>query len=114
MNNMSKMISEEDSFEKNDVIAEDEMRPEYDFSEGVRGKHSEAYRQGHTVKIHQADGNVSVQHFTLEEGAVFIEPDVRAYFPDAEAVNSALRGLIALFPKDKLIPASAEKVEESA
>jgi hypothetical protein len=39
-------------------LASDEMRAEYDFSGGVRGKHHQAYRQGHTVRIHQADGNV--------------------------------------------------------
>lgn len=91
----------EDNLEKNENMVEDEMQPEYDFRGGVRGKHHQAYRQGHIVKIHQSDGNVIEQHFTLEEGAVFIEPDVREYFPDAEAVNNALRGLIALFPKEK-------------
>jgi hypothetical protein len=88
---------------KNDNLASDEMRAEYDFSGGVRGKHHQAYRQGHTVRIHQADGNVIEQHFSLEEGAVFIEPDVRKYFPNAKAVNDALRGLIALFPKEKTL-----------
>jgi hypothetical protein len=29
---------------------------------------------------------------------VMLDPDVRAYFPDTEAVNTALRGLIALIP----------------
>jgi len=77
------------------------MRAEYDFSQGTRGKHHQLYREGHTVEIHQADGEVLVQHFTLQEGAVFIEPDVRTYFPDAEAVNRALRGLIALLPIEK-------------
>jgi hypothetical protein len=75
------------------------MLPEYDFSGGVRGKHYQAYREGHTVKIHQLDGTVAVQYFTLEEGAVMLEPDVREYFPDSEAVNEALRGLIALIPE---------------
>ena len=28
--------------------ADDEMRPEYDFRGGVRGKHYQAYRRGHT------------------------------------------------------------------
>jgi hypothetical protein len=28
-----------------------------------------------------------------------LEPDVREYFPDSEAVNEALRGLIALIPR---------------
>jgi hypothetical protein len=81
---------------KND---QDDMRPEYDFRGGVRGKHYHAYRQGHTVTIHQEDETTIVQHFTLEEGAVMLEPDVREYFPDAEAVNTALRSLIALIPK---------------
>ncbi len=90
------------SKEKNNLTS-DEMRIEYDFSGGVRGKHHQAYRQGHTVRIHQTDGNVIEQYFSLEEGSVFIEPDVREYFPNAEAVNDALRGLIALFPKEKTL-----------
>src|SRR5437879_8848016 len=79
--------------------ADDEMRPEYDFRGGVRGKHYQAYRRGHTVTIHKTDGSTIVQHFTLEDGAVMLEPDVRAYFPDSESVNSALRCLIPLLPQ---------------
>ena len=79
--------------------ADDEMRPEYDFRGGVRGKHYQAYRRGHTVTIHKTDGSKLVQHFTLEDGAVMLEPDVRAYFPDSESVNSALRCLIPLLPQ---------------
>jgi len=79
-----------------------DTRPEYDFKHmkgGVRGKYYKAYRTGHTVKIHKANGTIAVQHFQLEDGAVLLEPDVREYFPDSEAVNTALRGLIALLPK---------------
>ena len=78
------------------------MLPEYDFRNmpgGVRGKYYKAYREGHTVKIHQKDGSSVVKHFTLEDGAVMIEPDVREYFPDSEAVNRALRCLIPLLAK---------------
>jgi hypothetical protein len=80
--------------------AKDEMRPQYDFrgKNGVRGKYYKAYRQGHTVTIREADGTVTVQHFTLADGAVMLEPDVRAYFPNSEAVNKALRSIIALVP----------------
>jgi hypothetical protein len=77
----------------------DEMRPEYDFRGGVRGKHHQAYRRGHKVTIHKTDGTAMVQHFKLEDGAVMLEPDVRAYFPDSEAVNGALRCLIPLLPQ---------------
>jgi hypothetical protein len=83
-------------------VENDDMRPEYDFTSmagGVRGKYYKAYRAGHTVKIHKADGTTTVQYFTLEEGAVMLEPDVRKYFPDSEAVNKALRSLIMLIPQ---------------
>lgn len=77
-----------------------DMLPEYDFTgkKGVRGKYYRAYRQGHAIKIHKADGTVSIRYFTLEDGAVMLEADVRRYFPNSGAVNTALRSLIALIP----------------
>ena len=83
------------------VMAKDDALPEYNFQgkQGIRGKYYRAYRQGHTVRVYEADGTVRVQHFTLAEGAVMLEPDVRAYFPNSEAVNQTLRSLIALAPK---------------
>ncbi len=89
-------------FAKQRNLRNDDMRPEYDFKNmkgGVRGKYYKAYRTGHTVKIHKANGTTIVQHFRLEDGAVVLEPQVRKYFHDSEAVNKALRGLIALLPK---------------
>jgi hypothetical protein len=56
---------------------EDELRPEYDLSQlkgRVRGKYVERYREGTNL--------------------VLLEPDVAAAFPDAKAVNEALRLLI--------------------
>jgi hypothetical protein len=87
---MNKATSKSVNVENND------MRPEYDFTGGVRGKHHHALGQGYTVKVHQTDGTTLVQHFKLEEGTVVLEPDVRKYFPDSEAVNTALRCLIPL------------------
>ena len=52
------------------------MRPEYDFSEGVRGKYAEQYRSGTNV--------------------ILLEPDVAKAFPDANSVNEALRALLAV------------------
>ena len=54
----------------------DDMRPEYDFSGGVRGKHYEAYRAGTNV--------------------VFLEPDLAKVFRDSASVNQALRLLVRL------------------
>jgi hypothetical protein len=59
-----------------DVKRDDEMRPEYDFSGGVRGKHHEAYRGGTNV--------------------VFLEPDVAKVFTDSASVNRILRLLVRL------------------
>lgn len=53
-----------------------EMRLEYDFSAGVRGKHYRAYQQGTNV--------------------VLLEPDIAEVFKDSEAVNHALRMLLDL------------------
>lgn len=86
-----------DNTEHQDQVDSD-MLPEYDFTEGVRGKHYEAYRAGHTVTIHQSDGTITVQHFTLDDGAVMLDPDVRQFFPDSDAVNRTLRTLINLIP----------------
>ena len=56
----------------------DEMRPEYDFSGGVRGKYYEAYMQSSNV--------------------VVLDPDVAEIFRDSASVNEALR-LIAKIAK---------------
>ena len=66
---------------------------------GERGKYYHAYRQSHSVKIHEEDGTMTVQYFSLEDGAVMLEPDVREYFPNSESVNQALRTLISLIPQ---------------
>lgn len=91
-----------------EISENDDMRPEYDFTRmtgGIRGKYYKAYRAGHTVKIHKTDGTTVVQHFQLEDGAVMLEPDVREYFPDSEAVNKALRCLIPLISKKHRVKA---------
>jgi hypothetical protein len=72
-----------------------DMRDEYDFSDGVRGKHYKAFRKGHTVIVHKDDGSTSVQYFTQKDGSVMLDPDVKEHFPDSESVNKALRSLIA-------------------
>lgn len=57
-------------------LADGDMRAEYDFSGALRGKYYERYR---------ASTNV-----------VVLDPDVSAVFPNAEAVNQALRVLASV------------------
>lgn len=77
------------------------MRTEYDFSGGVRGKHYRAMHAGDTINSHKADGTTVVKDVLPKEGAVVIEPDIRAYFPDSESVNKTLRCLIPLLSKKR-------------
>jgi len=72
------------------------MRPEYDFRGAVRGKHYKPLHKGYTVHIHKLDGATIVKRLELKDDPVMLEPDVREYFPDSEAVNAALRSLIHL------------------
>jgi hypothetical protein len=98
---------------KNNQIdqSEAEMLSEYDFTgkKGGRGRYYRSYQQGHTVKVTQDDGSIALQYFTLEDGAVILEPDVREYFPSSESVNQALRSLIALKPSKPAKPTEASK-----
>lgn len=73
----------------------DEMREEYDFSGGVRGKHFKARQKGFTTIVHKSDGTMVVK----QTRPIYLDEDVKAYFPDTKAVNDALRGLIALVPE---------------
>jgi hypothetical protein len=75
------------------------MRSEYDFKNGVRGKHYRTMQDGYTITIHNTDGTTVVKDVMPRGDAVLIEPDVQAYFPDSESVNKALRCLIPLLPK---------------
>jgi len=56
---------------KNDTSDAPEIRDEYDFSGGVRGKYAERFKHGSNV--------------------VVLDPDVAAEFPTRESVNKALR-----------------------
>ncbi len=84
----------------------DEIKP-VDFTGGVRGKHSLSYRNGHTVKVRHDDGKVTVQKFIPDRDAVVLDKDVKAFFPDAEAVNNALRMLISIMPNKRKHPSIA-------
>ncbi len=80
-------------------VKDNDMRAEYDFTGGVRGKYYRAMQAGYTITIHKADGTTVVKDVMPKKGAVVLEPDIRAYFPDSESVNRALRCLIPLLPQ---------------
>mgnify|MGYP001587890965 CR=1 FL=1 len=60
---------------------EDDLLPEYDFTGAVRGVYAEAYKKGTNI--------------------VVIDPDVLDVFPNAEAVNRALRSLKEIIKNSK-------------
>ena len=57
-------------------LGPDDMREEYDFRAGVRGKYAERYAQGTNV--------------------VLLDPDVAEVFRDPASVNRALRALAGI------------------
>ncbi len=89
----------------NDNIENDdpEMLPEYDFTGGVRGKHAQAYGSEVLITIHKADGTSEERRYEVPEGVIVIDPDLRPYFPDAKAVNRALRVLVELIPDPPIV-----------
>lgn len=82
-------------------VKDNNMRAEYDFTGGVRGKHYGAMQAGYTITTHNANGTTVVKDMMPKKGAVALEPDILAYFPDSESVNRALRCLIPLLPKKR-------------
>ena len=76
----------------------DDMRAEYDFRGGARGRYYRAMQAGYTITIHRADGSTVIKEVKPATGTVVLEPDVQPYFPDSESVNTALRSLISLIP----------------
>ena len=82
-------------------VEDNDMRTEYDFTDGVRGKHYKTMQDGYTITIHKTDGTTVVKDVMPKEGTVVLEPDIRAYFPDSESVNRTLRCLIPLLPKKR-------------
>jgi hypothetical protein len=65
---------------KNQANDDDEMLPEYDFSNAPRGRYA---------------------GFALGSKVVVLEPDVAKVFKDSAAVNEALRAVIAQQAKPK-------------
>jgi hypothetical protein len=64
-----------------DKTDSDEMRSEYDFSGGVRGKYAKRYAEGSNV--------------------IVLDPDLADIFPNGESVNRALRALAEIIREQK-------------
>ena len=67
----------------NSKSAGPQMRDEYDFARGVRGKYARRFAQGTNV--------------------VVLESDVAKVFPSSEAVNSSLRALAGIIRQRKKV-----------
>jgi hypothetical protein len=66
---------------KRDRIANGWMRPEYDFSGGIRGKHAQKFASGANV--------------------VVLDPDVADAFPTEEDVNETLRAVSRMLDRQR-------------
>ena len=59
--------------EKHMKTSDDDIRDEYDFSNGVRGKYADRFAKGSNV--------------------VLLDPDIARVFPDSKSVNDTLRAI---------------------
>jgi len=83
-----------------------DMRPEYDFSGGVRGKYAKTLKKnGYMIRVYQDDGTY-LEKYVLGEKMVVLEADVWEYFQNSEAVNQALRALISHNQQNNLVSAT--------
>ena len=64
---------------EHDTARIDDLREEYDFSHGVRGKYARRYGEGANI--------------------VILDPDVAKVFRDSKSVNEALRALVEVANK---------------
>jgi hypothetical protein len=65
-----------------------ELRPEYDFAGGVRGKYAERFSAGSNI--------------------VVLDPDVAEAFPSSESANEALRGVMKSKKRDSVQTAQTQ------
>ena len=65
------------------MVAEEDMRPEYDFTDAVRGKYYQRFHESSNV--------------------VLLDPDVSAAFPNSASVNQALRVLASAARQTKRV-----------
>jgi hypothetical protein len=72
-------------------VNEEDLRLDYDFSQGVRGKHYKSYRAGTNV--------------------AFLDPDVASVFTDSASVNQALRLLVRL--AETAVPGTRQKPDSA-
>jgi hypothetical protein len=73
---LDRPVNVKESNMKKQTKRANDMRAEYDFSSGVRGKYAKRYAKGSNV--------------------VLLAPDVAKVFPTAEAVNDSLRALAGI------------------
>ena len=80
------------------AVVNDDALPSYDLTrmKAVRGKYHKALQHGYTIRVHQTDGTVTEEFVNPDEDVIWLEADVRAYFPTSQAVNTALRALITV------------------
>ena len=67
----------------------DDMKPEYDFSTGERGRYAKRFEEGTNL--------------------VLLAPDVAKVFPDAESVNAALRVFVRIAKDARPTPSTKHR-----
>jgi len=76
-----------------------EISAEYDFSNGIRGKHYKSLLDGYTITVYSPNKEAYTQNLAEKFRYIKIDKDISEYFQTSEEVNNALRALVSVFPK---------------
>ena len=87
----------------NNIDIKEDMAAEYDFSQGVRGKHFQKLTDGYTVTVYSPNKENYDLQLIENSSYIKIDKDVNAIFKTSEEVNNALRVLISAIPKRRKI-----------
>ncbi|MBM2840884.1 MAG: hypothetical protein HW412_1412 [Bacteroidetes bacterium] len=72
----------------------EDLRPEYDFSKGIRGRHARKTNQGILITVFSPNERTVKKYLREQKTLVTLEPDVAKVFKDARDVNTALRRIM--------------------
>jgi hypothetical protein len=77
----------------------DDILTEYDFSNGIRGKHYKKFQDGFTVTVYSPNKETYLLNKKEKINYIKIDKDISKYFRTSDEINNALRAILSAIPK---------------
>ena len=92
---------------RNTRSVKDDLRPEYNFSKGTRGRYAKKTNEGILITVYSPNKRTANKAFRERQTLITLEPDVARIFKDAREVNAALRHMMTAKQKARRKPTAA-------